>query len=216
MGDYREKLKEIKEKIEKENKEKKDSTITEKPSKDEKSEKILSDEEIFEREMKGVRKIQGGSRIPKKKVPKLPSVFSEDADVINTLNMQIDEEIEFRINDTSDYIEGYNVRDYDPNGWKKLIKGEIAFESYLDLHGKTKDEAKSLVKNFIEQSRKSGHRCVLIIHGKGMHSKDYMPVLKEALKNWLSGKSTGRHIMAFCSAIQRDGGTGAIYVLLRK
>lgn len=216
MDDFRKKLEEIKKNLIKENQATEEKKIKEQSTEEKVTEKNLSDEELFKREMDGVRKIPQDGRIPKKSIPKAPRLLSEDDEIIHTLNMLVDGDIEFRINDTAEYIEGYNVKDYDPNVLKKLKKGEIAYQDYIDLHGKTKDEAKNLVKNFIEQSRKFGMRCVLIIHGKGIHSKDYMPVLKESLKSWLSGKSTGKHILAFCSAIPRDGGTGAIYVLLRK
>ncbi len=216
MDDFKKKLLEIKKNLIKENQVREEKKRKEEPVEEKVTENYLSDEELFEREMEGVRKIPRDGRIPKKSIPKTPKVSDEDDEIIHTLSMLIDGDIEFRINDTAEYIEGYNVKDYDPNVLKKLKKGEIAYQDYIDLHGKTKDEAKSLVKNFIEQSRKFGMRCVLIVHGKGIHSKDYMPVLKESLKGWLSGKSTGRHILAFCSATPRDGGTGAIYVLLRK
>lgn len=214
MSDYKKRLQEIKEKIKAmEDLGRGDKNRANSIKEDYES---LSDEEYFLKEMEGVKRIQNKNRIPKTKSPKIPQPTSEDEDVINTLNMIVDGNIEFKISDSAEYIEGYNVKDYDPNVLKKLKKGEIAYQSYIDLHGKTKDEAKLAVKNFIENSHKNGIRCVLIIHGKGMHSKDYIPVLKESLKSWLSSKSTGRHILAFCSAIPRDGGTGALYVLLRK
>lgn len=212
MDDYREKLKRIKEELKKNEereKEKKQSPKIEDTP-------LLNDYEFFEKEMAGVKKLNYHNKIPHKRIPKIPQNYNEDNEVMNTLRMLVDKDIEFRINDTTEYIEGYNIKDYDPNVLKKLKRGEIAYQDFLDLHGKTRDEAKQLVKNFIEKSRKIGFRCVLIIHGRGMHSRDYIPVLKEALKSWLSGKSIGRHILAFCSAKATDGGTGAIYVLLRK
>ncbi|MGB9600939.1 MAG: Smr/MutS family protein, partial [Myxococcota bacterium] len=173
----------------------------------------LTEEELFKKEMEGVKRLHYPNKIPRKREPKPPDMYSEDEEIMHRL---IDRDIKFWINDTVEYIEGYNIKDYDPNVLKKLKRGEIAYQDFLDLHGKTKDEAKILVKNFIERSRRTGLGCVLIVHGRGMHSRDYIPVLKEALVGWLSSKATGRHILAFCSAKPKDGGTGAIYVLLRK
>ena len=59
-------------------------------------------------------------------------------------------------------------------------------------------------------------RCVLLVHGRGTHSKDHLPVLKEALRTWLSTNRFGRHVLAFATAQPADGGAGAIYVLLRR
>jgi DNA-nicking Smr family endonuclease len=57
---------------------------------------------------------------------------------------------------------------------------------------------------------------VLVVHGRGLHSKDQVPVLKEALKRWMQTARFARHVLAFTSARPPDGGTGAVYVLLRK
>ncbi|MCX7943345.1 MAG: Smr/MutS family protein [Deltaproteobacteria bacterium] len=214
MDDYKRRLKELKEKLRDEKLVQNTDKLKKGESKE--LEPSLSDEEFFLKEMEGVKRLAKANRIPVKSRAKIPQHYSEDEEALHVLNMLIDGDIEFRISDTADYIEGYNVKDYDPNILKKLKRGEIAYQDYLDLHGKTKDEAKNLIKGFIEQARKFGNRCVLIIHGKGIHSKDHIPVLKESLKNWFSNKSIGRHILAFCSAIPRDGGTGAIYVLLRR
>jgi DNA-nicking Smr family endonuclease len=63
---------------------------------------------------------------------------------------------------------------------------------------------------------RDGLRCVLIVHGKGMNSKDQTPVLKERLKTWLARGRVGGVVLAFSSARQVDGGAGALYVLLRR
>ena len=72
--------------------------------------------------------------------------------------------------------------------------------------------ARHWVTDFIEASRADRRRCVRIIHGKGLRSGGRGAVLKSALNDWLK-----RHhdVMAFASAKGIDGGTGALYVLLR-
>ena len=57
---------------------------------------------------------------------------------------------------------------------------------------------------------------MLLVHGRGLHSKDQVPVLKEALRSWLATARFGRHVLAFATARPADGGAGAIYVLLRQ
>ena len=88
--------------------------------------------------------------------------------------------------------------------------------AHLDLHGKTRTEARALVEQFIGTARTDGKRCVLIVHGRGLHSKDHIPVLKEALALWLTRGRISRSVLAFCTARPCDGGLGAVYVLLRK
>jgi DNA-nicking Smr family endonuclease len=72
------------------------------------------------------------------------------------------------------------------------------------------------VDRYLREARNQGKRCVLVVHGRGLHSKDQLPVLKDALRNWLASARFGRHVLAFASARQVDGGAGAIYVLLRR
>jgi DNA-nicking Smr family endonuclease len=57
---------------------------------------------------------------------------------------------------------------------------------------------------------------VLVVHGRGLHSKDQLPILKDSLRTWLSTARFGRHVLAFATARPVDGGAGALYVLLRR
>lgn len=96
---------------------------------------------------------------------------------------------------------------------KKLRKGQFVIEDELDLHGKTVAEAAEALTVFVARCRQHHKRCVRIIHGKGQGSPDKIPVLKTKVNSWLQQKD---EILAFCSALQVDGGTGAVYVLLKK
>jgi DNA-nicking Smr family endonuclease len=95
---------------------------------------------------------------------------------------------------------------------RRLRRGLYPTEDELDLHGLTQTAARDSLADFIARSRDSGRRCVRIIHGKGYRSGARGPVLKTAVDLWLR-----RHtdVMAFTSARAIDGGTGAVYVLLR-
>lgn len=96
---------------------------------------------------------------------------------------------------------------------RKFRRGQYAIEAELDLHGRTAAEARELVGTFLRQMQAGGKRCVRIIHGKGLSSAGKMPVLKVKVNHWL--RQTG-DVLAFCSARPQDGGTGAVYVLLRR
>ncbi|NND54506.1 MAG: Smr/MutS family protein [Gammaproteobacteria bacterium] len=76
----------------------------------------------------------------------------------------------------------------------------------------TRDEAREHLREFIEYCLDKGFRCVRIVHGKGRGSGPRGPVLKNAVNNWLRKWDP---VLAFVSAPDMDGGTGAVYVLLR-
>jgi DNA-nicking Smr family endonuclease len=96
---------------------------------------------------------------------------------------------------------------------EKLRHGQFAIEKELDLHGMTVNDAESALKRFLVHCQQNQYRCVRIIHGKGLGSKDKKPVIKNRLNQWLQKNDS---ILAFCSARPVDGGTGAVYVLLKK
>jgi DNA-nicking Smr family endonuclease len=96
---------------------------------------------------------------------------------------------------------------------RKLRRGHYVVEAQLDLHGDTVAIARERVARFLHDARSLDKRCVRIIHGKGISSEGKMPVLKGKVNSWLRQKD---EVLAFCSATRTDGGTGAVYVLLRK
>ncbi len=96
---------------------------------------------------------------------------------------------------------------------RKLKRGQIAIQLELDLHGMYVRQARPAVKAFISDCMARGIHAVRIIHGKGRGSRDRTPVLKNKLNKWLQ---LDEHVLAFCSARPVDGGTGAVYVLLRR
>ena len=108
------------------------------------------------------------------------------------------------------------VRGFDPQVLRRLRAGEFARRAQLDLHGLTRDQAQQALEKFIPASRTAGHRCVLVITGRGLHSDDQVPILKANLQGWLVKGRLARHLLAFCEALPSDGGSGAAYVLLRR
>ncbi len=96
---------------------------------------------------------------------------------------------------------------------RKLRRGHYPVEAELDLHGLRVEEARSALASFLKQCHIRSRRCVRIIHGKGLGSKNKKPVIKNKLHNWLQQRN---EVLAYCSARQIDGGTGAIYLLLKK
>lgn len=96
---------------------------------------------------------------------------------------------------------------------KKLRRGQFSIRGELDMHGMTVAEAREQLFVFLDECQKKHARCVRIVHGKGNGSPDKIPVLKSNLNRWLRQIDD---VLAFCSARQVDGGTGAVYVLLKQ
>lgn len=96
---------------------------------------------------------------------------------------------------------------------KRLRRGSIPVEAVLDLHGMTVAVARAEFARFLADAQARDMRCVRIIHGKGYRSGPGGPVLKRAVARWLGNR---REVLAYTSARPVDGGTGAVYVLLRK
>lgn len=95
---------------------------------------------------------------------------------------------------------------------KQLKRGALGIEDKIDLHGLNKQEATQLLLEFLDDSNESRPRCILIVHGKGMSSLSNHPVLKNLTFNLLKQHP---NVLAFTSAQPRDGGSGAVYVLLK-
>jgi len=97
---------------------------------------------------------------------------------------------------------------------KKLRNGYYAIRAELDLHGMTQAEARLAMIEFIDsQNSSSPHSCVKIVHGKGQRNAQGQAVLKTFVAAWLRQR---REILAYHSARPAHGGTGALYVLLRR
>jgi len=97
--------------------------------------------------------------------------------------------------------------------FRKLRRGQFTVEAELDLHGMNVDKASGRLAEFLTESQSRDRRCVRIVHGKGHRSRNKQPVLKNKLNNWLRQRD---EVLAFCSTRPVDGGTGAVYVLLKR
>lgn len=123
--------------------------------------------------------------------------------------------VELDITFSDEYIEGA-VKGFSRAFMKRLKRGEFPVQDHIDLHGLTREEAETMVREFLVRSHRLGLRCVLIVHGRGLNSPESFPVLKEGLPVWLGRGTAKRIVLAFATARPYDGGTGAVYVLLRK
>jgi DNA-nicking Smr family endonuclease len=175
-----------------------------------------SEDELWERAIAGARPVRGPDRVGPPRPPAPPEqVWHPDLDAVDELRALVSGEAPFDLSDSDEYVEG-RVAGLDPDVVRKLRRGEYAVQGHVDLHGMTREQAKGAVEAFLRRARGAGKRCVLVVHGRGLHSKDQLPVLKDALRTWLATGRFARHVLAFASARPADGGAGAIYVLLRR
>lgn len=106
---------------------------------------------------------------------------------------------------------------------ERLRKGQMPIDATLDLHGMRQDEAHAALTAFIAQGFARGHRCVLVITGKGKTGKtsedlwEAKPgILKRRVPDWLADPSLNPKILKTTPAQPKHGGEGALYVLLRR
>ncbi len=96
---------------------------------------------------------------------------------------------------------------------KRLKQGHIPWEEGLDLHGHTVDHARDELSRFMRDAVRKELRCVIVVHGKALREDGSPPLLKSYVNDWLRQIPS---VVAFCSAQPRDGGRGALYVLLKR
>jgi DNA-nicking Smr family endonuclease len=121
----------------------------------------------------------------------------------------------FDLANSEEYLEG-SAQGLDARVMRSLRAGDYPVQAQLDLHGLIKAQAKEAVERFIHDARLKGLRCVLVVTGRGLHSQDQLPVLREGVQAWLTRGRIARQVLAFTTARPKDGGAGALYVLLRR
>lgn len=176
-------------------------------------EKKLQDEaNLFKKQVQDVIALPSTNRkLHKLKKPApvaLQRKLDEEAVLWESISDEMDVE---RFLETDEKL-SYRRNGVGPEALKKLRKGHWVVQAQIDLHGLRSDEARSAVGDFLRSSVKHDIRCVRIIHGKGLGSIGKEPVLKEKVKRWLVQKE---EVLAFCQAPPRDGGAGALLVILK-
>ncbi|MGB0749919.1 MAG: Smr/MutS family protein [Magnetospiraceae bacterium] len=96
---------------------------------------------------------------------------------------------------------------------QRLRRGKMAVEARMDLHGHTVAEAHRALNSFLAASQAAGRRCVLVITGKGNFGGGK---IRAEIPDWLNEPANRQRVISFSHAHPKDGGTGALYILLRK
>lgn len=172
----------------------------------------LTDRELFRREMTGVKPLPSHDKVRQPQPKPLPEPFQHLRDEQQAL---------------IDTMSDWNPWEYGPDtgneivflrdgvrrdALKKLRSGLWVIQGELDLHGCNVDQARLAVAQFLLDCRKHHLRCIRIIHGKGLGSKNRESVLRGKVPGWLMQRD---EVLAFCQAPNVDGGSGALFVLLR-
>lgn len=163
--------------------------------------------DLFRDAMRGTKPLVHTKITPKRIPSKKRPVLSE-----NTKNP---EPFNFHHDDNFPEVTGSDLLEFHRGGLqhkvlRNLRRGQYNVQATLDMHGMRVVEAKETLSYFLLDCVKNGIRHVLIIHGKGHGT--LKPVLKNKLNQWLRQIE---YVLAFCSATQKDGRSGAVYVLLK-
>jgi len=99
---------------------------------------------------------------------------------------------------------------------QRLKRGQLKIEARLDLHHMTQAEAQLALNHFVTDSVTDARRTVIVITGKGLKRTGEVGVLRTMVPHWLNQAPLRAHIVAFCEAAPKDGGSGALYLRLKK
>jgi DNA-nicking Smr family endonuclease len=105
---------------------------------------------------------------------------------------------------------------------RELARGRGAIDAALDLHGLTQAEAHQALRGFLRHSQARGARLVIVVTGKGgpLDEPGSWPhergVLKRLAPHWLRELDLRSVVLGFEEAGRAHGGSGALYVRLRR
>lgn len=170
-----------------------------------------ADEALFRASIKGVKRLRQRQLPPHRtRIPPVPRKTLEDENRIREELLTHDfDPVEIELGDELMF-----ARPGLQHGlMRKLRRGQFSIGAELDLHGMTVPLARRALREFLTRCLLTDTRCVRVIHGKGLSTPDRPPVLKSRVNTWLRQNGD---VLAFCSARVQDGGTGAIYLLLKK
>ena len=174
----------------------------------------ISDADLLAVAMKDVDPLPG--RDIKKQIDNSPP--KENPAIIRAPNAQLRAEPQAQKSDQPELRHG-DTPGLDKRSAQRMKRGKMPIEARLDLHGHRQDEAHRALHGFLAGAANAGKRCVLVITGKGLKLDDnerQIGVLREMVPRWLNQEPNRSRILSFSHATPSDGGTGALYVLLKR
>jgi DNA-nicking Smr family endonuclease len=175
--------------------------------------KTVSDDDMaLFREAVGVVRVVNNDRIDDSKRAPAPRVRRAEQDNRSVMDSLLEDLSESDLLETGEHL-SYTQPGVQRSVLRKLKSGKYSIQSEIDLHGLTVNEARLELSDFLKAAQERRHLCIRVIHGKGRKTVTKSPRLKPAVNQWLQRNKT---VLAFCSARINDGGTGAVYVLLKR
>lgn len=166
------------------------------------------DRRAFEDATRDVKRLERDDRVPSSRPRPAPKAHQTRAEREAVLDLALNGPLG---NDPSDIA--FRRASVSERTFRRLRRGDFSVEDEIDLHGLRRDEARAELKIFLGECGARGLGCVRVIHGKGTRSGPDGPVLKGSVPDWLARRND---ILAFVSASRKHGGSGALYVLLRR
>jgi DNA-nicking Smr family endonuclease len=171
----------------------------------------LSDRELFRQAVAGARRLPHHGKAVRSPDPPLPYPVQTYLDEHAVLEESLTAGWT-----AQDWLDGGDEPNFLRAGvsrqvLRKLRSGTWVIQDQLDLHGLDRHQAHEALASFLASCARRGVRCVRVIHGKGLGSKNHEPVLRSKVKHWLALRDD---VLAYCQARPVDGGSGALVVLL--
>ena len=172
------------------------------------------DESIFREAMNGVSPLSNkNSDIAYHEESKpVAKQLQHQEESISEINDPLSDELEVEEFDSEDTL-SFCETGIQKSVFRKLRSGNYRISDELDLHGTTLKQAKKILMYYLQEAIQFESCCIRIIHGKGHRSGNNKPVLKTYVNHWLEEHE---RVLAFHSAKPKDGGAGAVYVLLKR
>ena len=174
----------------------------------------LPDEALWQRVAETIKPLKSRRRSPIKGPAAPPSSSAEDA--ASKPRIDVTPQIKRAAKPPLPELKIDTVAGIDKRTSQRLSRGQLTIEGRLDLHGLTQDEAHQRLAGFIRRAVAAGKRNVLVITGKGFKTSGEIGVLRQAVPRWLNEPALRRHLVTLRHAQPKDGGEGALYVLLRR
>ena len=168
------------------------------------------DKNLFRESVGSVKPLHDEKVTPAKKQPR-PRIIQHKNDAANTSADGLSLDSSFSDDEMGEHAL-YAVDGLQRKSIRKLQRGQYNIQAEADLHGLTREQARDDFSLFFDECLARQLRVIRIIHGKGLGSSNKDPVLKPLVHKWLRQQ---HEVLAFCPAMPRDGGGGAVYVLLR-
>ncbi len=175
----------------------------------------LSEEAMFRNAMNGVHPTSWRHNIHPSPQPAPVAPTDSELEERRLMQTALEDQSSLPVLNHPEYIEGW-VGIAGKKFLPMLRNGLYSIQGQIDLHGFNRIEAQIAVEDFIVRMSRFRSCCIKIIHGRGMNSPGDKATLKEDLQRLLKTRRLSRHVLAYASAPARDGGVGAVYVLLRR